>query len=346
MFRFMFSILLFASVLPAMAEEAGPEGDGEDSWSVQDPPGDWQAIEIDAEEVSWATVDVSPDGEFLIFDFLGDLYRLSIDGGDAVALTEGIAWDFQPRFSPDGSRIAFISDRSGAENVWTMNTDGEDMHQVSDESDQLLHNPAWTPDGDFIAARKGYVSRRSIPAGSIWLYHRSGGSGVELVERLHGDASQKNIAEPAFSPDGRHLYYSQDITDGTTWQYNKDANQGVFAIRRLDRETGETENVVSGPGGAVRPVVSPGICLDARRRIAGAVEPGQVAESWAGRRRIDHRISRARSAQDPPGAAPGHRGLDGAGRGQHAALEPRIAGRKTGRVPGAGLHLDTRSGKR
>lgn len=257
MFRFMLVTFLFALTLPAIAAEDGTEESGKTDWSVQAPPGDWQSIEIDADEVSWSTVDVSPDGEFLVFDFLGDLYRLPVDGGEAVALTEGIAWDFQPRFSPDGSRVAFISDRSGAENVWTMSAGGDDLRQVTDESEQLLHNPAWTPDGDFIAARKGYVSRRSIPAGSIWLYHRNGGSGVELVERLHGEQSQKNIAEPAFSPDGRHLYYSQDTTGGTAWEYNKDANQGVFAIRRLDRETGETDTVVSGPGGAVRPVVSP-----------------------------------------------------------------------------------------
>ncbi|MFO7763349.1 MAG: amidohydrolase family protein [Wenzhouxiangellaceae bacterium] len=257
MFRFMLVTFVWALSLPAIAAEADAEDNGRAAWSVQEPPGEWQTIEIDADEVSWSSVDVSPDGEFLVFDFLGDLYRLPVDGGEAVALTEGIAWDFQPRFSPDGSRVAFISDRSGAENVWTMSTDGDDLRQVTDESEQLLHNPAWTPDGDFIAARKGYVSRRSIPAGSIWLYHRNGGDGVELVERLHGEQSQKNIAEPAFSPDGRHLFYSQDTTGGTAWEYNKDANQGVFAIRRLDRETGETETVVSGPGGAVRPVVSP-----------------------------------------------------------------------------------------
>jgi len=230
---------------------------GNEKWSVQDPPGEWREIAIDSDEASWATVDVHPSGDWLVFDFLGDLYRLPMDGGEAVALTEGIAWDFQPHFSPDGKRIAFISDRGGAENIWTIAADGSDPSQVSDESEQLLHNPAWTPDGDFIAARKGYVSTRSIPAGSIWLYHRAGGGGVELVERLHGDQSQKNIAEPAFSPDGRYLYYSQDTTGGSIWQYNKDANSGVFAIRRLDRETGETETVASGPGGAIRPVPSP-----------------------------------------------------------------------------------------
>jgi len=247
----------FALPFPSQVTDRASDEDNEESWSVQDPPGQWQPIEIDADEVSWSTVDVSPDGRFLVFDFLGDLYRLPIEGGDAVSLTRGIAWDFQPTFSPDGTRIAFISDRSGAENVWTMRVDGEDLKQVTDERDQLLHNPAWTPDGDFIAARKAYVSRRSIPAGSIWLYHRSGGGGIEIVERLHGEQSQKNIAEPAFSLDGRYLYFSQDITGGTVWQYNKDANQGVFAIRRLDRDTGETETVVSGPGGAIRPVLSP-----------------------------------------------------------------------------------------
>jgi len=231
--------------------------DDSQEWSVQEPPGTWQPIEIDTDEVTWSTVTVSPDGAWLVFDLLGDLYRLPIDGGEAESLTEGIAWDFQPEFSSDGERIAFISDRSGAENVWIMDAAGGDPVQVTEERQNLLHNPAWTPDGDFIAARKAWVSTRSIPAGSIWLYHRGGGAGVELVERLHGEQSQKNIAEPAFSPDGRYLYYSQDTTSGSVWQYNKDANGGVFAIRRLDRETGETETVVSGPGGAVRPVPSP-----------------------------------------------------------------------------------------
>lgn len=240
------------------AMNSGCESTGEvEGWSVQEPPGEWTSIDIDTEEVTWSTVTVSPDGETVVFDLLGDLYRVDIDGGDAESLTSGIAWDFQPTFSPDGSRIAFISDRAGAENVWTMSADGSDLQQVTDEKAQLLHNPAWSPDGEFIAARKGYVSARSIPAGSIWMYHRSGGGGIEIVERLHGPQSQKNIAEPAFSPDGRYLYFSQDTTSGTVWQYNKDANTGVFAIRRLDRETGETETVVAGPGGAVRSVPSP-----------------------------------------------------------------------------------------
>ncbi len=256
-------LMLFLFVLtPPLAaqengagDEAGKESDAE--WSVLEPPGDWETITIDTDEVTWSDVDVHPDGERFVFHMLGDIYTASMSGGEARALTSDLAWNFQPRYSPDGERIAFVSDRDGAENIWTMDADGSDLQQVSDEREHLLHNPAWSPDGDYIAARKGYVSQRSIPAGSIWLYHRGGGKGVSLVDRLHGEQSQKNIAEPHFSPDGRYVYYSQDMTSGSVWAYNKDANEGIFAVRRLDRATGETETVVSGPGGAIRPVLSP-----------------------------------------------------------------------------------------
>jgi len=229
----------------------------ESEWSVNDPPGDWETIDIDTQSVTWADVDVSPDGETIVFHMLGDIYQVSIDGGEARALTSDIAWSFQPRYSPDGTEIAFVSDRDGAENIWIMNADGSDPVQVTSETEHLLHNPAWSPDGQYIAARKGYVSTRSIPAGTIWLYHRAGGGGVELIERTHGDQSQKNIAEPFFSPDGEHLYFSQDVTAGRVWQYNRDANQGIFAVRRLDLQSGEIETVAGGPGGAIRPVISP-----------------------------------------------------------------------------------------
>ena len=247
--------LAFTSNAFADAADANEADDAK--WSVTEPPGEWRSVTIDTETVTWADVDVSPDGRTLVFHALGDIYTIPIEGGDAKALTADLAWNFQPTFSPDGRRVAFISDRGGAENVWLMNADGSEPEAVTTERENILHNPAFSPDGDFIAARKAHHSRRSIPAGSIWLYHRSGGSGTEAVERLHGEDSQKNIAEPAFSPDGRYLYYSQDVTSGQVWQYNKDATEGLFAIKRLDLQTGETLDLVSGPGGAIRPIPSP-----------------------------------------------------------------------------------------
>ena len=165
-----------------------------------------------------------------------------------------MAWDMQPTFSPDGQFIAFTSDRGGGDNIWVMNRDGSGARAVTKEKFRLLNSPAWSPDGEYIIARKHFTSRRSLGAGEIWMYHRSGGQGVQLVKRPN---DQKDLGEPAFSPDGRYVYYSIDATPGGTFEYNKDSNTQIYVIRRLDRETGENIAYITGSGGAVRPTPSP-----------------------------------------------------------------------------------------
>ncbi len=237
--------------------EAEKDKKEEKKWDVDHPPGDTIPVAIDTTETTWSDVSVSPDGRTIVFDALGDLYTVPIEGGEARVLTEGIAWDVQPRFSPDGGRIAFVSDRGGGDNLWVMKADGTGARAVSEEKDSLVHTPNWSPDGQYLVAKKGFTSTRSIPAGEIWLFHAGGGGGLPLVERPDGAKAQKNIAEPAFSPDGRHVYYSQDITPGRIWQYNKDSTGRIFAVKRLDRRTGDVDVIVDGPGGAVRPTPSP-----------------------------------------------------------------------------------------
>jgi tricorn protease-like protein len=158
------------------------------------------------------SLDVSPDGTEIAFDMLGDIYVIPIDGGEARQLTEGMAWNMQPRYSPDGRWIAFTSDRAGGDNIWVMDRDGSNPRQVTNESFRLLNGPAWTPDSEYIVARKHFTSARSLGAGEMWLYHRDGGtSGLQLTERPN---DQKDVNEPVFSPDGRYLYFSQDVTPG------------------------------------------------------------------------------------------------------------------------------------
>lgn len=224
-------------------------------WKVSDPPGPEDSVTIDVREGTWINLDVSPDGRRIAFDLLGDIFVIPMEGGEARQLTAGMAWDMQPRFSPDGRYIAFTSDRSGGDNLWIMQADGDDPRQITDESFRLLNNPAWTPDGEYLAARKHYTKTRSAGAGEIWLYHVSGGTeGVQMVARAN---DQKDINDPAFSPDGRYLYYDQDVTSGDTFEYNKDSTGEIYAIKRLDRVTGETETYIQGPGGAARPTPSP-----------------------------------------------------------------------------------------
>ena len=229
---------------------------GDEKWDVMNPPGDKREIDINVTEGTWMSLDVSPDGKTIAFDMLGDIYTMPITGGTATNIASGMAWEIQPRFSPDGSRIAFTSDRAGGDNIWTMDVDGGDMKQVTKETFRLLNNPTWSPDGQFIAARKHFTTSRSLGVGEIWLYHTSGGSGVQLVKKP-SEAHQKELGEPMFSPDGNYIYYSQNITPGPIFEYAQDSNTELFQIKRYDMETGEIDTSAGGAGGAVRPAPSP-----------------------------------------------------------------------------------------
>ncbi len=121
-----FATLLFFSLTPA-ARAADPPKDKKPDVAadINKPRADARTVSLDLSEGTWISVDVSPDGRTMIFDLLGDIYAMPIAGGTAKALTSGPAWDCHPRFSPDGKTIAFTSDRSGIENVWTMDADGK-----------------------------------------------------------------------------------------------------------------------------------------------------------------------------------------------------------------------------
>jgi imidazolonepropionase-like amidohydrolase/WD40 repeat protein len=289
-----FQTLLVASTfllspLVAFAEEesAAEDSKKEPKWDVASDEHYTDEVTIDTNTTTWSNVSVSPDGATLIFDMLGDIYSVPLTGGEATALTSGIPWNYQPSFSPDGSKIAFISDRAGGDNIWVMNADGSDPKAITTEKENIVYNPAWSPDGQYLVGRKGFYSTRSIMAGEIWMFHAAGGNGVKLVERPHGAMDQKNRAEPAFSPDGKYVYYSADVTAGRVWQYNKNALDPNFAIQRLELSTGKTTTVVSGAGGAIRPTPSPdGQSLAYIKRRAGLVSQIMVKDLTSGLERL------------------------------------------------------------
>ena len=259
--RFVLALLL-ACVLPTLAaaqdrSEKDTPANNATTWSVNAPFGPTETVSFTTSEGTWMSVDVSPDGRTIVFDLLGDLYTMPIGGGEATPLTSGPAWDVQPAFSPDGSRIAFTSDRAGGDNIWTIRTDGSDPVQITKENFRLLNGPAWTPDGNYILARKHFTSTRSLGAGEVWMYHAGGTAtaGLQLTERKNDQQDQGN--EIAASPDGRYVYFSEDMSGGSTFEYNKDPNGQIYVIRRLDRETGRLENYITGMGGSARPTPSP-----------------------------------------------------------------------------------------
>jgi imidazolonepropionase-like amidohydrolase/Tol biopolymer transport system component len=258
---------LSCALLPGITTAASLEKATDEEWDVNNPPGEAKTISIDTRSGTWMSLDVSPDGESIAFDLLGDIYLLPIAGGEARSIDSGLAWSMQPRFSPDGAEIAFISDAGGGDNIWIMQADGNDARQLTKEDFRMLNNPYWSPDGSYIAARKHFTTTRSLGTGEIWLYHRNGGNGVAVVERPD-EKHQKELGEPAFSPDGRYVYFSVDSTPGGNFVYAQDSNGQIFEIRRHDLQTGNTQSLVTGAGGAVRPTPSPdGLYLAFVRRI-------------------------------------------------------------------------------
>jgi Tol biopolymer transport system component/imidazolonepropionase-like amidohydrolase len=270
-----FLINLHSHVLAEDAKEPVVSSEETDAktpdWDIEETPGKTVQQSIDTTEGTWITVDVSTDGKKLVFDLLGDMYEMPIEGADGKQgrglprkLTSGVAWDMQPAFSPDGKQIAFTSDRTGVDkkagdNLWIINADGGEPTQVTKESYRLLNGASWSPDGNYLVGRKHFTSRRSLGAGEMWMYHKDSmalgsTSGVPLTNRV---SDQKDVNEPVFSPDGRYLYYSQDVTPGSDFEYDKDSIKGIYAIKCLDLSDGETETLVRGPGGACRPTPSP-----------------------------------------------------------------------------------------
>lgn len=224
-------------------------------WDVEKPTGSTKTVNFTTTEGTFMNIDVSADGKTIVFDLLGDIYKMPITGGKATLLSGGMAFDVQPRFSPNGKYISYTSDKGGADNIWIMDIDGNNARPVTKETFRLLNNAVWTPDSKYIIARKHFTATRSLGAGELWMYHISGGTeGVQLTKRKN---DQQDLGEPWVAPDGKHVYFSEDVSEGPYFQYNKDPNSEIYAIKKLNLSTGDIEKVAGGSGGAFRPQVSP-----------------------------------------------------------------------------------------
>lgn len=224
-------------------------------WDVNNPYSNWEYknFQLQTQEGTWMNLDVSPDGKTIVFDLLGDIYTLPITGGKAKVLRKNLAYEVQPRFSPDGKYISFTSDANGGNNIWVMSVNGKQARPITKETYRLLNNAVWMPDGKSIVARKHYTSTRSIGAGEMWQYHLSNSGGVQLTKRKN---AQQDVNDPSISPDGKYLYFAEDMYPGGYFQYNKDPNKQIYVIKRYSFDNGKVTQITGGPGGAARPVIS------------------------------------------------------------------------------------------
>jgi imidazolonepropionase-like amidohydrolase/Tol biopolymer transport system component len=245
-------LLLLSISIQISAQKATEEPT---KWDVNNPHKDWKynSFKLNTNEGTWMNLDVSPDGKTIVFDLLGDIYKMPITGGKATILRAGMAYEVQPKFSPNGKYISFTSDAEGGDNIWVMMADGTDAKSITKESFTLLNNAVWTPDGMSLVARKHFTSTRSLGAGEMWQYPLSGSAGLQLTKRKN---DQQDVNDPSISSDGKYLYYAEDVYPGGAFQYNKDSNNQIYVINQYNFETGEIIEITGGPGGAARPVIS------------------------------------------------------------------------------------------
>lgn len=239
--RFTIALLAAIASLPQVAitqTQSAPS-----TWDVTQPRGRTREIDFTTTEGTWTSVDVSPDGTWIVFDLLGHIYRMPIAGGTAECLTQssGIAINVQPRISPDGRSVAFISDRKGQMNVWVMDSDGRNPLPVLLDTRNEYRWPGWTTDSRFVfAVRRPPFTVTGF--NSLMLLSRDGGRGVELLKGENG----RNPYRASVSADGRFIYYDVYTSAPNVGRGRTDVLRGAIQLHRLTLATGLVTPLTAG----------------------------------------------------------------------------------------------------
>ncbi|WP_179345846.1 amidohydrolase family protein [Winogradskyella ursingii] len=239
--RFCIALLLLINSSVLIAQNDSKEKDSTKKATKELPLEPERKVKFTTDKGTWISLDVSPDGKTIMFDMMGDLYTIPISGGKATRITQGMPYDVHPRYSPDGKSILYISDKSGSDNLWTMDLETKEETQLTKDKDKYHVSASWSPDGEYIVGTRG---RRNVKP---FIVHKDGGSGADLLSKQKA----RKFIDPAFSADGKHIYFS---TRTGAWNYNAQLPQ--YQIMSFDREDASTENVTSRYGSAFTPTLS------------------------------------------------------------------------------------------
>ena len=243
---------LATGVVTAAQKKTAPARPPKDAAAdINTPAADATHVVFETTEGTWMSVDVSPDGTTLVFDVLGDLYTVPVAGGTATALTRGPAYDYHPRYSPDGKTIAFTSDENGMENLWLVDADGKNRRAITSEKTSYVRSAAWLPGGEYLVARREDAKRAGIPPCELWLFHRRGGSGIKLTsgDDLNNSSGPVGLAR-------RALHLLRRAPDALQLR-PEDSRRASGRSSASIGPTGERSTIASGIGGAARPALSP-----------------------------------------------------------------------------------------
>ncbi len=207
------------------------------AWNVDSARAPEKLLEFTATEGSWISVDISPDGRSIAFDLLGHVYEMPWAGGEARALTRGRSWNHLPRYSPDGTRILFTSDRRGKEGIWLLYRGSDSLEMVS-KGDERTYQGAWTADGRGYYAVTGDLGAK-FGASRFDFY----GSRQVLVAPITFTPPAQIVEDSA----GKRLFFAQPA--GAIYTSG-------FQLKTYDLATGEVRVFLSRRGGAASPALS------------------------------------------------------------------------------------------
>ncbi len=189
-------------------------------------------ISFTTDEGSRMNIDVSPDGKTLVFDMLGDIYTVPATGGKATQITKGLALNIQPVWSPDGKKIAFISDRTGDYHIAVKDLQNGNIITVGSDTKPLEDLPdlLWTPDGNFIT-----IGDRS--------YGLLGGKIISDIKQEK--AQNKQIYPIRYSQDGRFVYY---VNDSVVYKYDQHNDTSMLIASFSKKPYQECSSAISPDG--------------------------------------------------------------------------------------------------
>jgi TolB protein len=234
----------------------------------------------------------------IAFDNHQDVWTINADGTDLTRLTHSPGPDFDPSWSPDGTQIAFRSERHGVPEIWLMNADGSGEHRLA-----AGLSPAWSPDGSTIAL--------------------SGAHGLSLIDANGSHPQTLPHTEggeyPSWSPDGTRIAFNSNLSgDHVMYIVRADGSQVVDLTR-----TGEGWQVAWSPDG--RSI----LFTSHRDRADGYTDVYVMRPDGSGVRRLTHNLAYT-PAWSPDGrhivfSAPGLFIMNADGTGITALATPGIA---------------------
>lgn len=212
------------------------------------------ALSVQAIAPLWLRdVRISPDGNHIVFCYKGDIYKVAVQGGEAVRLTTQDTYECNPVWSPDGKQLAFASDRNGNFDIYVMSAQGGSARRLTYNSNAEIPS-AFTPDGKYVV----FSASIQDPAASA-LFPKASMTELYRVP-VEGGRTEQVLATPAeevcYDPSGSCFYYQDQ--KGVESEWRKHHTSSITRdIWRYDTATGKHVNLTDRAGEDRNPVLSP-----------------------------------------------------------------------------------------